>query len=63
MILALLAIVNFQYMMWMIYLVEGYLMTLAIIAVHIMIKNAANKARFRYENISQYGRYAYYSHD
>jgi len=63
MILALLAIINFQYMMWMNYLVEGFLMTFALMAVHIMIKNAANKARFRHENISQYGRYAYYSHD
>ena len=62
MILALLAIVNFQYMMWMNYLAEGFLMTFAIIAAHLMVKNAANKARFRHENMSKYERYAYYNH-
>jgi len=63
MILALLAIVNFQYMMWMNYLAEGFLMTFAIMAAHLMIKNAANKARFRHKNALQYERYAYYNHD
>jgi len=62
MILALLAIVNFQYMMWMNYLAEGFLMTFAMMAVHLMVKNTANKARFRHENMSKYERYAYYNH-
>ena len=62
MILALLAIVNFQYMMWMNYLAEGFLMTFAITAAHLMVKNATNKARFRHENMSKYERYAYYNH-
>ena len=62
MILALLAIVNFQYMMWMNYLAEGFLMTFAMMVVHLMVKNATNKARFRHENMSKYERYAYYNH-
>ena len=63
MILAVLAIVNFQYMMWMNYLAEGFVMTFAIMTVHIMVKNAANKAEFSNKNKLQYERYAYYSHD
>ena len=50
MILAVLAIVNFQYMMWMNYLAEGFVMTFAIMTIHIMVKNAANKAEVSNKN-------------
>ena len=49
-------------MMWMNYFAEGFLMTFAIMAVHLIVKNAANKARFRDENMTKYERYAYYNH-